>query len=100
MTNEVGILLSQSYSNSLVIALFVHETGDQLFSETLLHQQGQKAQIMTTAFSQPASCCTVEQKMGMEGQGEREVRISAKLTFIQILHSSELFKSKVETPVC
>ena len=34
---------------------------------------------MTTAFSQPASCCTVEQKMGMEGQGEREVRISAKL---------------------
>ena len=79
---------TQSELFKLFVALFPHQTGDQLFSTTFLHQQGQQAQLwhkMTSAFLRRQ--LHRGSQMGLEGQGEREVRISAELTFIQILHS-------------
>ena len=34
---------TQSELFKLFVALFLHQTGDQLFSKTCLHQQGQQA---------------------------------------------------------
>ena len=87
VTNEIGVSHSQRYSNSLWLCFYTkRETNYSLkhsvASARSIRQKG--AQLFHNLFDNlfHSANCIVEHKMRMEGQGEREVRISAKLTFI------------------
>ena len=82
VTNEIGVLHSQRYSNSLWLCFYAKRETNYSLKHSIASTRslGKKEPNYGNLFH--SANWIVEHKMRMEGQGEREVRISAKLTFI------------------